>query len=222
MQESVRPSTLGELKASGYTRRSVREEMRRNLLAHARRAASRCCRASSATTRRSSPRSRTRSSPGITWCSSASAGRGRAASSARLRRFSIPPIPVVAGCADQRRPVRADLRRLPPRGARPRATRWRSRGSVPTQRYGEKLATPDVSMADLIGEIDPVKVAEGRYLADEETIHYGLIPRTQPRHLRHQRAARPHREGAGRTLQPDGGARRPDQGLQASACRSTW
>jgi magnesium chelatase subunit I len=46
------------------------------------------------------------------------------------------------------------------------------------QRYGEKLATPDVSVADLIGEIDPIKVAEGRYLADEETIHYGLIPRT--------------------------------------------
>ncbi|MGH7907353.1 MAG: magnesium chelatase, partial [Candidatus Binataceae bacterium] len=46
------------------------------------------------------------------------------------------------------------------------------------QRYGEKLATPDVSVADLIGEIDPIKVAEGRYLADEETIHYGIIPRT--------------------------------------------
>ena len=46
------------------------------------------------------------------------------------------------------------------------------------QRYAEKLATPDVSVADLIGEIDPIKVAEGRYLADQETIHYGLIPRT--------------------------------------------
>jgi magnesium chelatase subunit I len=45
-------------------------------------------------------------------------------------------------------------------------------------RYAEKLATPDVAVADLIGEVDPVKVAEGRYLADEETIHYGLIPRT--------------------------------------------
>ncbi len=44
-------------------------------------------------------------------------------------------------------------------------------------RYAEKLATPDVSIADLIGEVDPIKVAEGRYLADEETIHYGLIPR---------------------------------------------
>jgi magnesium chelatase subunit I len=46
------------------------------------------------------------------------------------------------------------------------------------ERYGEKLATPDVTVADLIGEIDPIKVAEGRYLADETTIHYGLIPRT--------------------------------------------
>ncbi len=45
-------------------------------------------------------------------------------------------------------------------------------------RYGEKLATPDITIADLIGEIDPVKVAEGRYLSDEETIAFGLIPRT--------------------------------------------
>ena len=45
-------------------------------------------------------------------------------------------------------------------------------------RYSEKLATPDITIADLIGEIDPVKVAEGRYLSDELTIHYGLIPRT--------------------------------------------
>src|SRR5581483_8013840 len=46
------------------------------------------------------------------------------------------------------------------------------------RRYGEKLATPDISISDLIGEVDPIKVAEGRYLADELTIHYGLIPRT--------------------------------------------
>ena len=45
-------------------------------------------------------------------------------------------------------------------------------------RYAEKLATPDITVADLIGEIDPIKVAEGRYLSDELTIHYGLIPRT--------------------------------------------
>ncbi|MGA1031019.1 MAG: sigma 54-interacting transcriptional regulator [Ilumatobacteraceae bacterium] len=45
-------------------------------------------------------------------------------------------------------------------------------------RYGEKLATPDTSIADLIGEVDPIKVAEGRYLSDELTLHFGLVPRT--------------------------------------------
>ena len=45
-------------------------------------------------------------------------------------------------------------------------------------RFGEKLATPDTAIADLIGEVDPIKVAEGRYLSDELTLHYGLVPRT--------------------------------------------
>ncbi|MGB1824679.1 MAG: AAA family ATPase, partial [Ilumatobacteraceae bacterium] len=45
-------------------------------------------------------------------------------------------------------------------------------------RFSEKLATPDTSIADLIGEVDPIKVAEGRYLSDELTLHYGLVPRT--------------------------------------------
>ena len=46
------------------------------------------------------------------------------------------------------------------------------------ERYGEKLATPDITIADLIGEVDPIKVAEGRYLSDALTLHYGLIPHT--------------------------------------------
>ena len=46
------------------------------------------------------------------------------------------------------------------------------------ERFGEKLATPDTSISDLIGEVDPIKVAEGRYLSDELTLHYGLVPRT--------------------------------------------
>jgi magnesium chelatase subunit I len=46
------------------------------------------------------------------------------------------------------------------------------------ERYGEKLATPDITIADLLGEVDPIKVAEGRYLSDELTIHYGLVPRS--------------------------------------------
>lgn len=46
------------------------------------------------------------------------------------------------------------------------------------RRYGEKLATPDITISDLVGEVDPIRVAEGRYLSDELTIHYGMIPRT--------------------------------------------
>jgi len=86
-------------------------------------------------------------------------------------------IPIVQGCEINDSPFepicRACRRRLEKEGdALP--IEWIGRD----HRYGEKLATPDVSIADLIGEIDPIKVAEGRYLADEETIHYGLIPRT--------------------------------------------
>jgi magnesium chelatase subunit I len=51
---------------------------------------------------------------------------------------------------------------------------WRHR----SQRYGEKLATPDTSVGDLVGDVDPIKVAQGRTLGDPETVHYGLVPRT--------------------------------------------
>lgn len=51
---------------------------------------------------------------------------------------------------------------------------WRHRD----ERYAEKLATPDTSVADLVGDVDPMKVAEGRLLGDPETIHFGLIPRS--------------------------------------------
>jgi magnesium chelatase subunit I len=51
---------------------------------------------------------------------------------------------------------------------------WRHR----SERYAEKLATPDTSVADLIGDVDPMRVAEGRSLGDPETIHFGLVPRS--------------------------------------------
>jgi magnesium chelatase subunit I len=51
---------------------------------------------------------------------------------------------------------------------------WKHR----SDRYGEKLATPDTSVGDLIGDVDPIKVAEGRTLGDPETVHFGLVPRT--------------------------------------------
>jgi magnesium chelatase subunit I len=86
-------------------------------------------------------------------------------------------IPIVRGCEINDNPYHPICR-----GCRKKAEEmgddlpieWIDRDA----RYGEKLATPDVSIADLVGEIDPIKVAEGRYLADEETIHYGLVPRT--------------------------------------------
>ncbi len=58
-----------------------------------------------------------------------------------------------------------------------RGDRAKIKWITPEERYAEKLATPDITIADLIGEIDPIKVAEGRYLSDELTIHYGLVPR---------------------------------------------
>lgn len=86
-------------------------------------------------------------------------------------------VPVVAGCEindNPFAPICKECRRKAAELGDELPIAWLRR----EERYAEKLATPDVSIADLIGEIDPVKVAEGRYLADEETIHYGLVPRT--------------------------------------------
>jgi len=86
-------------------------------------------------------------------------------------------IPAVAGCEINDNPYhpicKSCLEKIQALGDRTEIS-WIGRD----QRYAEKLATPDVTIADLIGEVDPIKVAEGRYLSDELTIHYGLIPRT--------------------------------------------
>ena len=170
------PRTLGELKASGYRVLPVREEMRRNLLARLTRAE--------------------RILPGIIGYddtvvpeveNAILAGhhmvflgeRGQAKSRVirTLTTLLDPRVPVVAGC-----PINDDPFAPICRACRRRAEAEQDALPIawigPEDRFGEKLATPDVSMADLIGEIDPIKVAEGRYLADEETIHYGIIPRT--------------------------------------------
>jgi magnesium chelatase subunit I len=176
VQESVRPTTLGQLKASGYTVRPVRDEMRRNLLTHL---------ASGAPLL-----------PGIVGYDDTvlpeienailaghhmvflgERGQGKSRIIRSLQRFLDPAVPVVADCPindDPFTPICAGCRRRIAEEGDAISIAWIG----PAQRYGEKLATPDVSMADLVGEIDPVKVAEGRYLADEETIHYGLIPRS--------------------------------------------
>ena len=85
--------------------------------------------------------------------------------------------PVVEGCEINDHPyapVCARCRRLAAEHGDDLAVSWQHRD----ERYGEKLATPDTSVGDLIGDIDPVKVAEGRTLGDPETVHYGLVPRT--------------------------------------------
>ena len=168
--------TLGELKAAGYRVLPVREEMRKNLLGRIGRAE--------------------RILPGIIGYdqtvvpeveNAVLAGhhmvflgeRGQAKSRVIRGLTSLldPRVPIVAGCQINDSPFaplcRECKRRIAAEGDAI-AIAWIGRD----ERYGEKLATPDVSMADLVGEIDPIKVAEGRYLADEETIHYGLIPRT--------------------------------------------
>jgi len=86
-------------------------------------------------------------------------------------------VPVVAGCEindDPYDPVCARCVSLVARLGDDLPVAWRHR----SQRYGEKLATPDTSVGDLIGDVDPIKVAEGRTLGDAETIHFGLVPRT--------------------------------------------
>ena len=86
-------------------------------------------------------------------------------------------MPIVAGSEindDPYHPVSAHARHLIAEQGDDTPIAWVHRD----ERFGEKLATPDTSIADLIGEVDPIKVAEGRYLSDELTLHYGLVPRT--------------------------------------------
>jgi magnesium chelatase subunit I len=86
-------------------------------------------------------------------------------------------LPVVAGSEindDPYHPVSRHARDLIAEKGEDTPIEWVHRDT----RFGEKLATPDTSIADLIGEVDPIKVAEGRYLSDELTLHYGLVPRT--------------------------------------------
>ncbi len=85
-------------------------------------------------------------------------------------------IPIVKGCEINDNPVDPVCKACRERAAEKGDSleiEWIPR----ERRYAEKLATPDVTMADLIGEIDPIKIAEGKYLSDERAIHFGMIPR---------------------------------------------
>jgi magnesium chelatase subunit I len=169
-------TTIGELQSFGYPDRSVKEELRENLLARL---------------GRGDPLFS--SIVGFDETVLPSLERGilaghdlillgeRGQAKTRLIRHLVelldPEIPAIAGCEVNDHPYR-------PICARCRALVAQQGDDVPVawiprdRRYAEKLATPDTSVADLIGDVDPIRVAEGRYLSDELTIHYGLIPRT--------------------------------------------
>ena len=85
-------------------------------------------------------------------------------------------VPVIAGSEVNDHPYRPfspQARRLVAEHGGDTPVTW----ITPEQRFAEKLATPDIAVADLIGDVDPIKVAEGRYLSDELTLHFGLVPR---------------------------------------------
>lgn len=172
----VQSSTIGELKASGYTDRTVKEELRHNLLARL------------STGEPLFPDIVGYESSVIPTLERAVlAGhdvimlgeRGQAKS--RLMRYLVhlldESIPAIVGCElndHPYRPICAHCRVLVAERGDDTPIEWVGRNA----RYSEKLATPDTSVADLIGDVDPIRVAEGRYLGDELTIHFGLVPRT--------------------------------------------
>jgi magnesium chelatase subunit I len=171
-----RPATIADLRRSEYRVESVKSELRRNLI----RALS--------TGERLFPGIRGYEDTVIPQLENAIlAGqdivllgeRGQAKSRLIRSLTSLldESIPVIAGCEINDNPYQPICRRcrdLVEEHGDNTAVTWMSR----EHRYAEKLATPDTSIADLIGEVDPIRVAEGRYLSDELTIHYGLVPRT--------------------------------------------
>ena len=176
MPERPTASTLSELRASGHTYRPIKTEVRENLLELLR-----------------SGKPRFEGIVGFDETVLPALERAllaghdvvllgeRGQGKTRLIRTLVGLLdewtPVVDGCEindDPEVPVCARCRRLHAELGDDLPVGWRHR----SERYGEKLATPDTSVGDLIGDVDPVKVAEGRTLGDPETVHFGLVPRT--------------------------------------------
>ncbi|MEA2548557.1 MAG: magnesium chelatase subunit [Chloroflexota bacterium] len=170
------PETLGQLRAAGWTSRTVKEELRSNLLA--RLAANRPIVSGIVGYDETVL-------PAIE--NAIVAGQDlvllgeRGQAKTRLARLLVglldEAIPVVRGGElndDPTAPISPSARAIVEEHGDDTPIDWLAR----ERRYSEKLATPDITIADLIGEVDPIRVAEGRYLSDELTLHYGLIPRS--------------------------------------------
>ena len=171
-----RPTTLGELRASGWTSVPVRQELRRNTVARIR---SDQPLFDNVLGYHSTviPQVENALLAGHDMIMLGERGQAKTRMIRGLVGLLDEWLPVVSGSEindDPYAPVSAHARSLVAEHGDDTPIAWIHRDD----RYGEKLATPDTSIADLIGEVDPIKVAEGRYLSDELTLHYGLVPRT--------------------------------------------
>ncbi len=171
-----RAQTLGELKASGYRVMPVREELRQNLIT-ALRAGDDLFPGIVGYDETVVPQLQNAILSGQDMILLGERGQAKSRIIRSLTSLLDEWTPVIADCEIPENPFQP----ITPMGqqvidemADDTPIRWMHRD----ERYGEKLATPDITIADLIGEIDPIKVAEGRYLSDTLTIHYGLIPHT--------------------------------------------
>ena len=172
----AKPTTIRELRDSGYTSRSVKQELRDNLIARLRRGES-LFSGIVGYEQTVVPQIENAVLSGQDIVFLGERGQAKTRMARLLVGLLDEEMPALAGCEisdDPFAPICSACRqRVAEQGDRA-AIAWIPRD----RRYGEKLATPDITIADLIGEVDPIKVAEGRYLSDELTIHYGLLPRT--------------------------------------------
>ena len=176
MSTTSRPATIGQLRESGYRVRSVKEEMRHNLIRKMR-AGEELFPGIVGFEETVTPQIENAILSGQDLVLLGERGQAKTRIARSLVGLLDEEVPTIAGCEindDPFGPIcKACQLRVAEEGDEV-PIHWVPRD----RRYGEKLATPDITIADLIGEVDPIKVAEGRYLSDELTIHYGLIPRT--------------------------------------------
>jgi len=172
----AKPTTIRELRDSGYTPRTVKQELRENLIARIRRGEG-LFSGIVGYEQTVVPQIENAVLSGQDIVFLGERGQAKTRMARLLVGLLDEEMPALAGCEISDEPFapicQACRQRVAEQGDRAPIT-WIPRD----RRYGEKLATPDITIADLIGEVDPIKVAEGRYLADELTIHYGLLPRT--------------------------------------------
>src|SRR5215208_13691 len=171
-----RPATLGQLRESGWQSVPVKEEVRRNAVAKIR-AGEPLFPGVLGYDETVLPQLENALLAGHDVIFLGERGQAKTRMIRSLVALLDDALPIVAGSEindDPYGPVSRYARDLIAEKGEDTPIEWVARDT----RYGEKLATPDTSIADLIGEVDPIKVAEGRYLSDELTLHYGLVPRT--------------------------------------------